>query len=203
MKYPLIPIRNAVIYPTISIPLIIGRPKSLVALEAAVRGDSMVVIVAQSVICADPGPQDLYKVGTLAKIDHYTETGTGSTQVVLTGVSRFRITDIQGGEGLSCLGVVEGTTPSRTASEDLESLKEIGVRLLSSVPGATEPLVRLLSRVDDLEYLTHVYAAYLNLPLPLKQMLLAERSLEVRADRLNAYLSRDWARVMAEGRAGI
>src|SRR5688500_11247754 len=93
---PVLPIRNAVLFPTVSMPLVVGRPRSLLALQSAESTGNLLVIVAQRVITSgDPLPTDLYRVGTLCKVENVIPTDTGSRQIVVTGIARYRIAEFQ------------------------------------------------------------------------------------------------------------
>src|SRR4051794_13524925 len=89
---PVLPIRNTVVFSSISVPLVVGREKSLKALERAEAGSGLIIIVAQKVLTAgDPQAGDLHAVGTPSKIESASPTEAGSRQIVVTGVSRYRI----------------------------------------------------------------------------------------------------------------
>ncbi len=66
---PVLPLRDVVVYPHMVIPLFVGREKSIVALDRAMNSDKKILLVAQQAAdLHDPGPEDLYSVGTLATI---------------------------------------------------------------------------------------------------------------------------------------
>ncbi|HUP56241.1 MAG TPA: LON peptidase substrate-binding domain-containing protein, partial [Bdellovibrionota bacterium] len=68
---PVLPIRNAVLFPSISMPLVVGRDRSIRALEAAEAGDNLLLIVAQRILTTgDPEVEDLYSVGTLCRLEN-------------------------------------------------------------------------------------------------------------------------------------
>lgn len=170
---PVLPIRNAVLFPSISMPLVVGRDRSIRALEnAEANGDSLVVVIAQRVLTpSDPQADDLYATGTLCKIENVTRTETGSRQVVVTGIARFRAVALE--ITPENFLVARGETVEDVLGQDpvrrdalLFNLKEISREILELLPGTTDPLVRLIDRVDDPSYLTNVCAAYINLPLP-------------------------------------
>src|SRR4051812_31888232 len=94
-KLPVLPIRNAVLFPAVSLPLIVGRPRSIKALERAESKDNLLVIVTQKVITsADPSINDLYSVGTLCRIEDTAIMDNGSRQVVVTGLARYRLAEV-------------------------------------------------------------------------------------------------------------
>jgi ATP-dependent Lon protease len=194
---PVLPIRNAVLFPSISMPLVVGRDRSIAAVEAAESKHSMLVVIAQRVLTpSDPQPDDLYLIGTLCKIENVTMTDTGSRQVVVTGITRFRVVEFDTKQGafLSARGeavadVFSGDHVRRDAL--FYNLKEISREILELLPGTTDPLVKLIDRVDDASYLSNVCAAYLNLTLSQKQELLEMTEVETRMDTLLSYMRKE------------
>jgi ATP-dependent Lon protease len=194
---PVLPIRNAVLFPSISMPLVVGRERSIRAVERSEASGSLVVVITQRLLTpGDPKPDDLYRIGALCKIENVTRTETGSQQVVVTGIARFRVAELELTEGNYL--ATRGETVNDVLGEDavrrdalFYNLKEISREILELLPGTTDPLIRLIERVDDPSYLTNVCAAYLNLPLPKKQELLEHVEVESRMDLLLAYMRKE------------
>jgi ATP-dependent Lon protease len=89
---PLLPIRNEVYFPHMIFPLLVGREKSVRALDDAAEGGRCLVIVTQNNASAeDPGPEDIYKVGIVAEIMQILRVPDGTVRVMLEGLSRCRI----------------------------------------------------------------------------------------------------------------
>ncbi|MEQ1519008.1 MAG: LON peptidase substrate-binding domain-containing protein, partial [Usitatibacteraceae bacterium] len=89
---PLLPLRDVVVFPHMVIPLFVGRPKSIKALEAAMEEGKNVVLVAQKSAANDePAPEDLYEVGTVASILQMLKLPDGTVKVLVEGVHRARI----------------------------------------------------------------------------------------------------------------
>lgn len=187
---PVLPIRNAVLFPGISMPLVVGRGRSIRAVEYAQSGDSLLVVMAQKVLTqGDPSIEDLYQVGTVCKIETSVVSETGSRQIVVTGIARYRVLDfyLNSNGFLSARGetVADTRSPNAIRNEAMFfNLKEIAREVVELLPGATEPLVRLIERVEDPGYLSNVCAAYLNLTLSQKQDLLETVQVEQRMETL-------------------
>ncbi len=175
---PVLPIRNAVLFPMISMPLVVGRPRSILALESSESSHQLLIIVAQKIITpGDPEPKDLYDIGTLCKLESSTDNEVGGRQIVVTGVARYRVLGYQRTESgfLTARGeiVADITEPKSTRGTALfENLKSLSREIMDLLPGATEALSRLIDRIDDAAYMTHVVGAYLNLSLAQKQEIL-------------------------------
>ncbi|TMI87928.1 MAG: endopeptidase La [Bacillati bacterium ANGP1] len=86
---PVLPLKGTVVLPYMVVPLGVGRPKSLAALEAALAGERMILLVAQKQDdLEDPGPDDLYWLGTVCKILQVGKQADGTVQVVVEGLTR-------------------------------------------------------------------------------------------------------------------
>src|SRR5580765_5290394 len=89
---PLLPLRDVVVFPHMVIPLFVGRPKSIKALEAAMEEGKNVVLVAQKSAAKDePSPEDLYAVGTVSTILQMLKLPDGTVKVLVEGVQRAKI----------------------------------------------------------------------------------------------------------------
>ena len=89
--YPVLPLKNTVVYPQIVIPLAVGRPKSLAAVNAGVDSGRRIVTVAQKqATVEDPSRDDLFAVGTIATINRVEKRDKGA-QVIVQGVERIRL----------------------------------------------------------------------------------------------------------------
>ncbi|MEN9722851.1 MAG: ATP-dependent protease, partial [Pseudomonadota bacterium] len=199
-ELPVLPIRNTVIFPGISMPLVVGRTRSILAVEESERQQQLLLIVAQKTITTgDPEPEDLYRTGTLCKLESSSPSETGGRQIMVTGIARYRVLDyfraIDGslrarGEwvadyhGPKTPGPEIGPAETKRPEELFQSLKVMAEEVLELMPGATEALVRLIHKIDDPTYLTHVAAAYLNLNLTQKQELLEDPDLTRRMEKI-------------------
>ncbi|HIQ52185.1 MAG TPA: endopeptidase La, partial [Pseudomonas pachastrellae] len=99
-EYPLLPLRDVVVYPHMVIPLFVGRDKSIQALEAAMAGNKQVLLVAQrDASDDDPGRDALYDVGTLATILQLLKLPDGTVKVLVEGERRARLVELEEVEG--------------------------------------------------------------------------------------------------------
>src|SRR5512138_605518 len=93
--FPLLPLRDVVVFPHMVIPLFVGRPKSIKALEAAMEAGKSIVLVAQkSAAKDDPAPEDLYAIGTIANILQMLKLPDGTVKVLVEGNQRARIDEV-------------------------------------------------------------------------------------------------------------
>jgi ATP-dependent Lon protease len=91
-SYPMLPLRDVVVYPHLVIPLFVGREKSITAIEKANDGDKKILLVAQKSANQDePKSNDLYKIGTLATIIQTLKLPDGTVKVLVEGLQRANI----------------------------------------------------------------------------------------------------------------
>ena len=89
LQFPLLPLRDVVVYPQIVQPLFVGRPKSIKALEVAMANDKQVLLVAQKNASDDePGADDLFSIGTIATILQLIRLPDGTVKVLVEGIAR-------------------------------------------------------------------------------------------------------------------
>jgi ATP-dependent Lon protease len=172
-------------------PLVVGRGRSIRAAEQAQSSDGLLIVIAQRILTqGDPQEEDLYQVGTLCKIETSAISETGSRQIVVTGIARYRVLDYQlhsvenylSARGEIIADILSNNTVRHEAL--FFNLKEMAQEIVELLPGGTEPLTRLIERVDDAAYLTNICAAYLNLSLTQKQDLLETVQIESRMEIL-------------------
>ncbi len=94
-EYPLLPLRDVVIFPNMMVPLFVGRERSVAALDEALAKDKLVLLTAQKSADVDePTTEDLYRLGTLAVILQILKLPDGSMKVLLEGLTRQRIVEV-------------------------------------------------------------------------------------------------------------
>jgi ATP-dependent Lon protease len=188
---PLLPLRNAVVFPGLTQVIKVGRPRSIKALQFAETHGYWIVAVQQKPVkdqelnTTPVEPDDIYQVGTLCRVDSMKGNPETGYQIVLQGFSRLRLEDIR----LNPADYLEANT---TAIEDvvdmndstrlalLESLKDLSISILRLLPVNTDQLTELVNGVNDLSYLTSICAGNLDVSLSEKQKLLETASLKDR-----------------------
>src|SRR3979490_877610 len=95
VQYPLLPLRDVVVFPHMVIPLFVGRPKSIKAMETAMEaGKSILLVAQQSAAKDDPGAEDMYEIGCISNILQMLKLPDGTVKVLVEGGSRARIGEI-------------------------------------------------------------------------------------------------------------
>ena len=186
-EYPLLPLRDVVVFPHMVVPLFVGREKSIQALEAAMEGSKEILLVAQRDASTDePGPKDVFDMGTLATVLQMLRLPDGTVKVLVEGNARATIGDIVEGEYLSGSAMVvdEESLPEReedvltkTLMDEFEKYVKLSKKVPSEVSNA-------LTGIDELERLADTMAAHLEMRIPEKQELLEALDVRKRVDLL-------------------
>ncbi len=177
VSVPVLPLRDVVVYPSMVIPLFVGREKSIRALDAAMEGDRHVLLLAQkSPDTDDPGADDLFHVGTLATVLQLLKLPDGTIKVLVEGGSRVRVTRLADGASFvtACAEPIESGSQRderelEAASKSLLSMFEQFIKINRKVP---PELMTTLSGLDDAGRLADTIAAHLSIRLQDKQRVL-------------------------------
>ena len=175
-RLPVLPLRDVVLFPHVSMPLLVGRPSSLVAIEAALEGDRRILLVAQKDGQLDePAAADLFRFGTIATISQAARQANGTTRVLFEGIERARVTRYSTVAGVLRASVRPSALPGGPAIGDdpavrrVVSLFEEYVGLHRRVPGE---VVAVVNAAPTIERQLWTVAAHLALRLDLRQQLL-------------------------------
>ncbi|PRB81437.1 endopeptidase La [Pseudomonas sp. MYb185] len=186
--FPLLPLRDVVVYPHMVIPLFVGRNKSIEALEAAMVGDKQVLLLTQrNPADDDPAPEALYELGTVATILQLLKLPDGTVKVLVEGEQRARVEHIEelhGYQQASASLIDEASLDEREAEVLVRSLMsqfEQFVNLGKKIPAEA---VSSLAGIDDPRRLVDTMAAHLNLKVEQKQAILEITSLRERVEHV-------------------
>ena len=101
LELPLLPLRDVVVFPHMVIPLFVGRPKSIKALESAMAAERRIMLVAQKAAAKDePAVTDMFEVGCVATILQMLKLPDGTVKVLVEGQQRATVNRIEDGEAL-------------------------------------------------------------------------------------------------------
>ena len=192
---PVLPLRGTVIFPGLTQPIAAGRPSTLRAIEAALKGDRLVFAVAQRDNTEEPTADILYSMGVIARIGQI-QRGLGGVQLLLQGEQRATALQYSTADGyLSAVTVpAEEMTPqtendpafTALQKETRERAAELGERR-----GLPEEVVhQVLDSVTEPGRFADLVAGYIELPVPEKQGLLETLSVEERLRRVLVHVQR-------------
>src|SRR6476620_5029027 len=192
---PVLPLRGTVIFPGLTAPIAAGRPGTLRAIEAALKGDRLVFAVAQRDNTDEPTPDILCSMGVIARIGQ-SQRGLGGVQLLLQGEQRATALQYSTSEGYLTAVVmsVEEMTPLNDHDAAFEALhKEIRERAaeLGERRGLPEEVVhQVLDSVTEPGRFADLVAGYIELPVAEKQGLLETLSVEERLRRVLVHVQR-------------
>lgn len=186
---PVIPLRNAVMFPGISMPIRIGRPKSVLSLQKALTDQKWVILLTQKNPDTDAEKiEDLPSVGTLCKVESAKKEEDGSYTVLVTANQRIRTIKMQVSDGqfeaLSEALEDIKTIDLQTQKALLESLKQISNETLDLLGTPMQRAKEWIAGIEDLSLLTNVCAVHADFTLNQKQELLEMLDLKERSLKL-------------------
>lgn len=187
--YPVLPLRDVVIYPGMVVPLFVGRAKSVRALDSAMDGDKRIMLVTQkNADDDDPVPDDIYRIGTRSNIIQMLKLPDGTLKLLAEGESRRRVRRFI--ERDDYLAAEIEPMPERPAADDkhIDALSRSVVaqfgqyaKLHKKAPG---DLLNTLAGMDDPARLADTVAAHMPLRIAEKQRLLETDDTAQRLERL-------------------
>ncbi len=194
---PVIPVRNTVFFPHQFIPLAIGRPKSIKLIEDAIKTDNLVGVIAQKDgTIDDPKPNDLYKVGTIARILKIIDLPDGSKSAFIQGITRFIAkTYIQTDPYLYVTNELKDDIhPKEPLKIEAFStnLKNLFQQASELAPEITNEHQAMISNIQEPGIVADIIIAFSNIPVNEKQEILEIFDIEARLKRatflFNKYL---------------
>lgn len=195
VEYPLLPVRDAVVFPHMMIPLFVGRDRSLRAVDEALEDDDYIIIVAQKEPeIRDPAPEDLYTVGTIASIARMLRMPDGTTSILVEGSQRAKVTEFTQTRSFFKVRAIPipDTVEKQPLTEALMraslALFEKCVQLSRSLPD--DAFVTAMNAQEP-GWLADVIAAHLDLDVSGRQELLETFDPVVRLQKLSVLLAKE------------
>ena len=203
IELPLLPLRDVVVFPHMVIPLFVGRPKSIKALEAAMEAERRIMLVAQKAAAKDdPLVSDMFDVGCISTILQMLKLPDGTVKVLVEGQQRAIVSHIEEGElhftatvtPVEAVSEVAADKPKGKSSE-VEALRRAVmqqfdqyVKLNKKIP---PEILTSISSIDDAGRLADTIAAHLPLKLDNKQAVLALSGVKERLENLYEQIERE------------
>ena len=195
---PLLPLRDVVVFPHMVIPLFVGRPKSIKALESAMESERRIMLVAQKAAAKDePSVEDMFEVGCVATILQLLKLPDGTVKVLVEGQQRATVSKIEDGEQHFSANVtpVEAAVIGPDKTSEIEALRRAVmqqfdhyVKLNKKIP---PEILTSISSIDDAGRLADTIAAHLPLKLDAKQVILGLAGIKDRLENLYEQLERE------------
>jgi len=190
--YPILPLRDIVVYPNMIVPLFVGRDKSIQALEEVMNNDRELFLVSQiDSTTEDPNEDSLYKVGTIASVIQLLKLPDNTVKVLVEGTSRAKIRNFIKGEKFHQVEVdfIKEIIPddpeieaiSRSCLMEFENYTKINRKIPTDTFGS-------VSEIDDYSKIADTIASNLQIKLSQKQKILETNNLKERFELILSFL---------------
>jgi ATP-dependent Lon protease len=195
-RVPVLPLRDVVIFPYVVIPLLVGRPASLAAIEAALSEDKIILLVAQrDGEKQEPAAADLHRTGVIGRVIQVSRLPTGTTRVLVEGIARARVTRyIPSGTVLRA--AVSPFPFEGPASEEAPELEALSRRVMNSFEEYVSlhrripaEIVAIIQSTNSVERQAFGVAAHVAVRFELRQSLLEAETLRSLLEMLGELLA--------------
>src|SRR5690242_16137721 len=191
-QYPLLPLRDVVVFPHMVIPLFVGRPKSIKAMEIAMEAGKSILLVAQKSAAKDePMAEDMYKIGCISNILQMLKLPDGTVKVLVEGGQRARIQTIDDARSHYVADAIP-VPPDAGDNTEVEAMRRAliaqfdqYVKLNKKIP---PEILTSLAGIDEPGRLADTIAAHLPLKLEQKQEVLEMFDVKRRLEHLLALM---------------
>ncbi len=194
-ELPILPLRGLVVYPQTAIPLTVGQPRSVKLVDDVIGGDRLIgLVAAKDPEMETPGPDDVYRVGTLASIHRLFRAPDGTIRLLVQGIERIEVDEYSSTEPY--LRAKIHATPE-TIEDTLEvealvrNVVDLFSRLAELVPSIPGELISSALNVEDPLQLVYAIATYIRIGLDDAQEILELESTDAKLRRLMTILSKE------------
>ncbi|MFD2235873.1 endopeptidase La [Aureimonas populi] len=203
-RYPVLPLRDIVVFPHMIVPLFVGREKSIKALEEVMGSDKQILLATQkNAADEDPAPGSIYEIGTVANVLQLLKLPDGTVKVLVEGIARARITRFtessEWHEAIAELieaedeDQVEIEALSRSVISEFENYVKLNKKISPEVVGAA-------SQIDDYSKLADTVASHLAIKIPEKQEMLGLIKVRDRLERALSFMEAEISVLQVEKR---
>ncbi len=192
---PVLPLRGTVIYPSMVIPLMVGRPKSIRLIDDALVGDKMIALVAQKKPeDENPEPGDLFKVGTAAVILKMIKMPDHSVRIMVNGLKRIKVKEYYQDDPY-LKAEVETLSENEREGKQIDALmhnvRNLFQKIVEQSPNLPPEMGIMVLNISEPGRLADMVCSSLNLSLNEKQELLEMLNVEDRLEKINYYLTKE------------
>jgi len=204
LNYPVLPLRDIIVFPHMIVPLFVGREKSVQALEHVMQEDKQILLITQKQPTEDnPGPDDLYEVGTVGTILQLLKLPDGTVKVLVEGGQRVRVNKFTESDNYleASVQVIKDPTVSNEQTEAMTravmSQFEQYVKLNKKIP---PEVIVAVNQIEDPAKAADTIASHLALKLEQKQELLEIPSTEERLEKIYSFMEGELGVLQVEKR---
>jgi ATP-dependent Lon protease len=202
--YPVLPLRDIVVFPHMIVPLFVGREKSIRALEEVMKSDKPILLATQkNAADDDPAPDAIFSAGTLASVLQLLKLPDGTVKVLVEGAARAQVTHYTPGESYfqaeaqaiadEPIDKIEAEALSRSVISEFESYVKLNKKISPEVVSA-------VNQIEDYGKLADTIASHLAIKLADKQAILEMRSIAKRFEKCLALMESEISVLQVEKR---
>ncbi|CAG7647986.1 endopeptidase La [Paenibacillus allorhizosphaerae] len=194
-RLPLLPLRGLLVYPSMVLPLDVGREKSVRALDKAMVDDSMILLCSQSEVnIEEPRTEDIYRIGTIAKVKQMLKLPNGTIRVLVEGVTRAEITEFLDNDEYYEVNVKE-LPEQETTDPEIDALMRTVLNqfehYINLSKKVTPETLAAVSDIDEPGRLADVICSHLSLKIKDKQEILETVDVRQRLEKLLGILNNE------------
>jgi ATP-dependent Lon protease len=193
----ILPLRNTVLFPGVVIPITVGRDKSIKLIQEAYKSEKIIGVVAQKdVSVEDPELDDLYNIGTVARILKVLRMPDGNTTVIIQGRRRFSINALVQSDpyhkaSVDVISDAAVNIPENEFSALVASLKDLALQIIQQSPNIPSEAAFAIKNIESPAFLINFISSNMNAEVALKQSILEMVDLPERATRVLEYLTKE------------
>src|SRR6516165_6275258 len=202
--YPVLPLRDIVVFPHMIVPLFVGRKKSILALEEAMQSDTFILLATQkNTSDDDPATKAIYEIGTLASVLQLLKLPDGTVKIVIEGALRAKVvkyTDCSEYYEAEAVALgdtmgerVEAKALARSVTNEFESYVKLNKRVPLEAVG-------IVQRIEDYAKLADTVASHLAVKIPDKQLILETPSVTERLEKVLGLIDSEISMLQVEKR---
>jgi ATP-dependent Lon protease len=199
---PLLPLRDIVVFPSMVVPLFVGREKSIKALQEVMKTDKSIVLVSQKNSEIDePANKDIYSYGCLSKVLQLLKLPDGTVKVLVEGQKRVKIHEIRKevSNFLSCsIEIIEDTNKDKESDLYALSLVKKFEKLLIINKRDLSDSINSIKKIKDPSQIADNIASNLNLQIAEKQEILEIVDLRKRLEKINELVEKEISLISVE-----
>ncbi|GAK59785.1 lon protease [Candidatus Vecturithrix granuli] len=191
----ILPLKGTVIYPGLALPLIIGRSRSIQLIDDALAGDKMIGVITQKdPKVEDPGPEEMYAVGTAVSILKMVRVSDHDIRVVVQGIRRFKIERFVQQEPYyvaQVLSIEEAEPQSLEIEALMGNIKNVFTKVVELSPQVPSEITSMITNLKSPGMLADFVISSLNIPVEEKQQILETIDISTRLKRVMEILNRE------------
>lgn len=192
----ILPLRNTVLFPGVVIPITVGRDKSIKLIQDANKGSKTIGVISQKDdTVEEPNQEQLYEVGTIAKILKIFRMPDGNTTVIIQGKKRFKLVEITDFEPY-LKAKIEAYEVSKVPKDAkfnalVDSIKDMALKIIEQSPNIPTEASFAIKNIESNSFLINFIASNMNAEVEQKQEILVEKACRKRAQILLRYVNKE------------